>query len=391
MSGFISALILILILGLLITVHELGHFIAARLCGIRVREFAIGMGPVLYRRKPRNKATITDTGEYLTGRDEAGALENTGTIFTLRAFPIGGFCDMGEDEASDDPAHFRNKGIGKKIIVLVSGAVMNFVLGFIFFLILYSSANYIAMPDITILEPDFPYADQMQIGDRFYSINGHRIYNLSDFYLFLERDTDKPYTFVMERDGEKYTVSGATRQLRTPLLDQDGNPVTDESGVEYYKELFGFTVGKYEELSVTSTLWHAGASTVDNVRLVWISLGDLISGAAGAGDLMGPVGIGGVVNEIIQEEDAGIGDMLRQLLQLAGLVAVNLAVVNLLPIPALDGGRIVFLFVSAFLVLVRKKPLSAKVEGYIHGVTMLLLFGLMIFIFFNDIRRLIGL
>ncbi|MDR0294396.1 MAG: site-2 protease family protein [Oscillospiraceae bacterium] len=351
----ISALILILILGVLITAHELGHFLAARLCGMRVREFAIGMGPVLYRRQKK---------------DENG--EPMGTKFSLRAFPVGGFCDLGEDEASDDPAHFRNKGIWQKVFMLVSGAAMNFLLGFLFFLILFSSVNYVAMPDITSLEPDFPYAGQIQTGDRFYSINGHRIYNLSDFYLFLGRDADTPYTFVMERGGERVTVSDVTRQL-------DGG------------QKFGFTVGAAEELTASKTLWHAGASTVDFVRLVWISLGDLISGAAGAGDLVGFVGLGGAVNEIISEEETALSDQMRQLLQLAGLVAVNLAVVNLLPIPALDGGRIFFLFISAFLVLVRKKPLSAKVEGYIHGVTMLLLFGLMIFIFFNDIRRLVGL
>jgi len=354
LSGFISAVILLLILGVLITVHELGHYLAARLCGVRVREFAIGMGPVFFKRQ---KTT------------EGGA---EGTKFSLRVFPIGGFCDLGEDEASDDPSHFRNKKIWQKIFILISGALMNFLAGFLFFLILYLSVSHVAMPDVYKLEPDFPYAGQIQVGDRFHSINGRRIYNLSDFHIFLDRNADKPYTFVLERDGQKFTVEGATRQL--------------EGGTK-----FGFTVVAYEELTVPRALWHAAASTVDFVRLVWLTLGDLISGAAGAGDLIGPVGMGGVVNEIISEEESGVGDMFRQLLQLAGLVAVNLAVVNLLPIPALDGGRIVFLFISAFLMLVRKKPLDAKIEGYIHGTVMVMLFALMVFIFYNDIRRLIGL
>ena len=353
MSGVISAVILILILGVLITVHELGHYLAARLCGIRVREFAIGMGPAFFKRQ---KA------------DEKGE----GTKFSLRVFPIGGFCDLGEDEASDDRTHFRNKSIWQKIFVLISGALMNFAAGFLFFLLLYLSVSHVAMPDVYKTEPDFPYAGQIRVGDRFHSINGHRIYNLSDFHIFLDRDSGKPYTFVLERDGRKFTVEGATRQL--------------EGGTK-----FGFTVVSYEELTFSRSLWHAAASTVDFVRLVWLTLGDLISGAAGAGDLMGPVGMGGVVNEIISEEESGVGDMARRLLQLAGLVAVNLAVVNLLPIPALDGGRIVFLFISAFLVLARKKPLDAKIEGYIHGAVMIMLFALMVFIFYNDIRRLIGL
>jgi regulator of sigma E protease len=355
LSGVISAIIILLILGVLITVHELGHYLAARLCGVRVREFAIGMGPAFFKRQKT---------------DENG--EPTGTKFSLRVFPVGGFCDMGEDEESDDPSHFRNKKNWQKVFVLISGSVMNFLMGFLFFLILYLSVNYIAMPDVINVEPEFPYADQIQVGDRFYSINGHRIYSYMDFRLFLDRDTEKPYTFVLERNGERFTVEGATRQV-------DGGT------------RFGFSVLDYEELTPSRSLWHAATSSVSFVRMVWITLGDLIFGKAGAGDLMGPVGMGGVVNDIISEENADAGDIALTLLQLAGLVAVNLAVVNMLPIPALDGGRILFLFISAFLMLVRKKPLNSKIEGYIHGVTMILLFALMILIFYNDIMRLIGL
>jgi regulator of sigma E protease len=174
----------------------------------------------------------------------------------------------------------------------------------------------------------------------------------------------------MDRGGRKFTVEGATRQL------EDGTR-------------FGFVVFGREDLTFTRSLGHAATSTVSFVRLVWITVGDLFSGNAGAGDLVGPVGLGDVVSQIIGDERNQIGDTIRFLLQMAGLVAVNLAVINLLPIPALDGGRIIFLFISAFLVLVRKKPLNSKVEGYIHGITMLLLFALMIFIFYNDIMRII--
>ncbi|MCL2002646.1 MAG: site-2 protease family protein [Oscillospiraceae bacterium] len=354
MSGFISALIIILVLGVLITVHELGHYVAARLSGIRVREFAIGMGPTFFRRQKKNQNG-----------------EPAGTVFSLRVFPIGGFCDMGEDEENDDPAHFRNKPARYRAFVLISGSMMNFVIGFLFFLALYLSMPAIRMPDIYSLDPEFPYAGQIQVGDRFHSINGRRIYNLNDFYLFLDRDADKPYTFVMERDGTRFTVENATRQL------EDGTR-------------FGFVVIGWEELTFLNSVKHAASSTVSFVRLVWMSLGDLISGSAGAGDLVGPVGLGSVVNDVISDEANRVADMVRMLLQLSGLVAVNLAVVNLLPIPALDGGRIIFLLFSVLLVKLRGKPLNSKIEGYIHGVTMILLFALMIFIFFNDIRRLVG-
>lgn len=373
MYGFLSALIIILILGILITVHELGHYIAARLSGIRVREFAIGMGPAFFRRQKKN----------------AGG-EPEGTIFSLRAFPIGGFCDMGEDEANDDAAHFRNKSIWKRMFVLIAGSAMNFLIGFVFFFILYLSMPFQPMPDIHSLDPAFPYAGQIQPGDRFLSINGHRLYNSEDFHLFLDRDRDKPYTFVMSRNGQTFTVEGAERTIRRQVMNADGTPRLDENGNEIFTYVFGFNIGGLEELTFANSVKHAAMSTVSFVRLVWITVGDLFSSNAGMGEIVGPVGLGDVINQIISDERARIGVVMQFLLRMAGLVAVNLAVVNLLPIPALDGGRIIFLFISAFLVKVRGKPLNANVESYIHGITMLLLFALMIFIFYNDIMRLIG-
>ncbi|MDR1692531.1 MAG: site-2 protease family protein [Oscillospiraceae bacterium] len=357
MTGVLSAFIILLLLGVLITVHELGHFLAARLCGIRVREFAIGMGPAFYKKQKT---------------DENG--EPAGTKFSLRALPIGGFCDLGEDEASDDPAHFRNKRLWQKIFVLISGALMNFLLGFVFYLILFGVLGYRDVPVVSWTDPSFPY-QQIQAGDRFVAINGNRVSSTRDSRLFLSLDADEPYTFELERDGVPYTVAGVTRQL------------TNSAG----EKIFGFQVGAYEEIGALGVIGTAAGETFSSVRMVWVSLGMLISGEAKVTDMAGPVGMGGMVNGILSQEGATLGVTALNILDLAGMVAVNLAVFNLLPIPALDGGRILFLFISAFLVLVRKKPLSEKVEGYIHGGTMLLLFGLMIFIFFNDIRRLIGL
>jgi regulator of sigma E protease len=365
LSGFISALIIIVILGVLITVHELGHYLAARLCGIRVREFAIGMGPVFYKRQKKN-----DQGEP------------EGTKFSLRVFPIGGFCDLAEDEGADegDPAHFRNKTIWQKIFVLASGSLMNVLIGFIFFLALYLSLPFLPVPGVVGLSEEFPYSAQIQAGDRFHSINGRRVY-ANDVEFFLKRDSGV-HTFVMERNGELFTVEGVERTIPVPDTDKDGN--------EIIRYTFGFNrLGGAEERTFTRAVSHAANSCVSYVRLVWLSLGDIITGKVGAGEIMGPVGMGGVVNDVITEERFTFGDRVQIILELAGLVAVNLAVVNMLPIPALDGGRIIFLFISVFLMLVRKKPLNEKIEGYIHGVTMLLLFGLMFLIFFNDIRNIV--
>jgi regulator of sigma E protease len=318
-----------------------------------VREFAIGMGPAFYKRQ---------------GKAADGGPEKT--IFSLRVFPIGGFCDMGEDEANEEPSHFRNKTVWQRIFVLISGSAMNFVLGFIFFLALYLSVPGHVVPVIHSTDEHFPYSSQIETGDRFHSINGRRIYDINDFNLFLDRDRDKPYTFVMERDGERFTVEGVTR-----LLD-DG-------------KRFGFVVYGWEELTFARSVRQAATSTVSFVRLVWISFGDIFSGSAGADDIMGIVGMGDIVEQIVSDENNKTSDIVRFLMHMSGLIAVNLAVINLLPIPALDGGRIIFLFISALLLKLRGKPLNAKVEAYIHSITMMLLFALMIFIFYNDIMRIL--
>jgi len=287
---------------------------------------------------------------------------------------------MEEDDDSDDPTHFRNKNIWQKTFVLLSGSLMNVLTGMLIFLIFFVSliGKDLPAPVIAGLSDDCPYAGQIMPGDRFYSINGHRIYNDNDLQIFLSRDMDKPYTFVLQRGNERVTVPDVERKIEDK----------DEYG-EVMQYRFGFTYGTADRVTLTYALRHAWYSSVGNVRLVWMSLGDLISGAAKPADLMGPVGIGGVVNQMVQEENADASEKTLGILNLAGLVAVNLAVMNMLPIPALDGGRILFLFISAIFVLIRKKPLSAKVEGYIHGVTMILLFALMFFVFLNDTMRLI--
>lgn len=368
LSGALSVVIMLIILSVLITVHEFGHFIMARLCGIRVREFAIGMGPAFFKRRKKN---------------EAG--EPVGTLFSLRVFPIGGYCDMSEDEESDDPSHFRNKKNRQKFLVLFSGALMNFLIGIVLFITMFilMIGGYHTVPTVGAHLEGFPYADSLRVGDRIVSVDGHVIMTYTDLSIFLDRGSDTPYTFIIDRNGERRIVTGIQR-----LVDD-----VQEDGT--VRKIIGFHPG-YEKVTFPIALREGFVESIDSVRIVWLSLGDLFSGKAGVTDMMGPVAMGGVVNDVITQEGTEetpipLTARIRALLSLAGLIAVNLAIVNLLPVPALDGGRIVFLFLSWALVKIRKRPLSAKIEGYIHGVTMLLLFGLMIFVFFNDIRRLVGL
>ena len=368
MSVALSVIILVASICVLIAVHEWGHFIAARLCKARVREFAIGMGPVFYSKQKKD-----------------GEGNPVGTKFSLRVFPVGGFCDLGEDEASDDPDHFRNKKLWQKIFILAFGAVMNVVIGF--FILLAMNLMMIGEPDqqpvITSIEEQSPYADKFQEGDRFYKINGHRIYNYTDFNFFSSRDADRPYDFVMLRDGEKVTLTGISR-VPLPYLDESGNPRLDEEGQAIETPRFGILMAEEETVTVKSAIIQSGYLTVDCARLIWISLGDMITGNVKWSEVTGIVGIGGVVNEVVSQNQVDVRYRVIAILSIFGFVAVNLAVMNLLPVPALDGGRILFLFVSAFLLLVRKRPLSEKVEGAIHGVTMVLLLALMVLMVFKD-------
>ena len=194
MGTFLYVLLAILIFGVLIGIHELGHFMAARLCGVRVLEFALGMGPALWKRQTKS-----------------------GTQLSLRALPIGGFCAMeGEDGDSDDPAAFSNAAVWKKLIILVAGAFMNFVLGLVLVLACFSQTEAFTAPTITGFMEGCPYegADGLLEGDTFYRINGERIYFSSDVATYLSRGGQRA-DIVLIRDG-RITPSpcGSTRTRR---------------------------------------------------------------------------------------------------------------------------------------------------------------------------------
>ena len=350
----VSIVILIVILGVLITVHELGHFATAKLTGVKVNEFAIGMGPKIFKRQK---------GE---------------TLYSLRAFPIGGFCAMeGEDDNSlPDPRAFGNRPLWARFLVLVAGSGMNFIIGFLIFVIAVSSMTYIGEPNITSFAPEFAFEGEagFQAGDRITAINGHPIYVFDDVGIFLALGEGNLYDFTLLRDGR--TVNLENLPLQKEMM-------TNEDGTQ--SKRFGFDFGDYSEKAVGTVLREAWLQSIDMVRLVKVSIGELIAGRAGFDQLQGPVGMGAIVDDIVQAPNVPIGLRMSALLQLAALLAVNLAVMNLLPLPALDGGRILFLLIE----LIRRKKMNPKVEGYVHAAGFVLVIGLMVFIFYNDIARLV--
>lgn len=346
-------IIAIIIFGILIAIHEFGHFTAAKLCGVKVEEFAIGMGPALFKKQK---------GE---------------TVYALRILPIGGFCAMaGEDEESDDPRAFTNQGFWKKFVILCAGSFMNLVLGIVLILIMYAGAQAFVTPTIDHFMDGCPYegTDAMQAGDTFYSIDGQRIYLVSDVSSFLMRG-DGVYDIVMLRDGEKVELKDFA--------------LTTKTYAEYANEgpKYGFVFG-YTEATFGTKLEYTWNTTLEFSRLVWLGLGDLINGKVGLKDMSGPVGIVDMMNEVGQQAESAKAAA-DNLLYISAFIAVNLAIMNMLPIPALDGGRVFLMIVTVIIEAVSRKKLDPKYEGYIHLGGMVLLLGLMALVMYNDIAKLI--
>ncbi len=346
-------IIAIIIFGILIAIHEFGHFTAAKLCGVKVEEFAIGMGPALFKKQK---------GE---------------TVYALRILPIGGFCAMaGEDEESDDPRAFTNQGFWKKFVILCAGSFMNLVLGIVLILIMYAGAQAFVTPTIDHFMDGCPYegTEAMQAGDTFYSIDGQRIYLVSDVSSFLMRG-DGVYDIVMLRDGEKVELKDFALTTKTYAEYANDGPK------------YGFVFG-YTEATFGTKLEYTWNTTLEFSRLVWLGLGDLINGKVGLKDMSGPVGIVDMMNEVGQQAESTKAAA-DNLLYISAFIAVNLAIMNMLPIPALDGGRVFLMIVTVIIEAVSRKKLDPKYEGYIHLGGMVLLLGLMALVMYNDIAKLI--
>lgn len=348
--SIVSILIAILVFFVIVVLHELGHFAVAKLCGIKVNKFAVGMGPVLLKKQK---------GE---------------TEYSLRALPIGGFCAMeGEDDQSEDPRAFMNKPVWKRMLVVLAGPVMNFVLGF--FLLLITTLLYGNISTMTVADFRYdPETDEcismsaetgLEIGDTILRIDGMRILTDTDLSYKLQTCDSDTMQVVVRRGGEKVTLDGVT--FRNKLND---------TRLDFY------VLG--EKLTPLNTIRYSFLDTISTGRLIWSSLTDLIRGRYGFHDLSGPVGIVTTIGEA-----ASYGETFKQhltsVISLASFITVNVGIFNLLPIPALDGARLVFLVIEG----IRRKPIPPEREGMVHFIGMALLFALMLAVTCQDLLRLI--
>ncbi len=344
----------IIAFGVLVAVHEGGHFLSAKAFGVKVNEFALGMGPKILKKQGKE------------------------TLYSLRLLPLGGFCAMeGEDSDTGDPRAFTAKPAWQRAIILVAGAAMNYLIGLILIFCIAPYA-YFSEPVIADFMDGCPYesVDGLQVGDRFVSIDGRRIFFADNVSTYLSRTGSDEHTIVLRRDGQRVVLRNYHMSL-VEYTDSDGSTVM-KYGLYFTPREWGFG----------SNLRYAWYEAMDFVRMIWRSLGDLFTGAVGLRELSGPVGIVGYVNEVESAAESPL-EAWFTFFYIFALIAVNLAVMNLLPIPALDGGRIFLLLVTWLIESVTRKKLDPKYEGYIHGAGMILLLGLMAVVMFNDVIRIV--
>ena len=348
----VAALILIgvLLFSFVIFFHELGHFLLAKASGIRVNEFALGMGPRLW------------------------GFQKGETQYSLRLFPIGGYCAMeGEDEDSPDPRAFGAKPVWKRILVVAAGGVFNVILGFFLMMVVLGQEEVFATTQIaSFTEGSALQAAGAQVGDRIVEVDGYAIYTDRDLNFALALANPQAVSMKVERDGQR--VDLGTFALHSQTL-EDGSQVVS---LDFYVAP--------EEPTVPAVLRRSATDTFSMVRMVVETLKGMVTGRFGLNDVAGPIGTAQAIGQAASVGLAqGFGQAVLNILVMIVLITVNLGVVNLLPLPALDGGRLLFLIWEG----VTRRPVPAKYEGYVHAAGFVLLLGLMVVVALNDVSRLV--
>lgn len=339
--------IAVILFSVLILFHELGHFLLAKKNGIRVNEFCLGLGPTI-----------------------AGFTKGE-TKYSLKLFPIGGACIMeGEDEDSEDSRSFNKKSVWARISVVAAGPIFNFILAFICACVLIGCHGY-AKPVLSGVMDGYPAQEAgMQAGDQIVRLNHKQIHMYDEIsaYTFFHQGETIEVTY--ERDGRQNTVT-----IQPQYSEEQGRYLMGFQAVGEYVRTGPLETLEYGFYNMTYWIWY----TVESLKM-------LVTHQIGLSDLSGPVGIVKTVADTYEQSLAdGLFYVFLNMLNIAILLSANLGVVNLLPLPALDGGRLVFLFIEA----IRRKRVDPDREGMVHFIGLMCLFALMIFVVFNDVQRLI--
>lgn len=335
---FLYILLALFVFGLLVMIHELGHFLAARAFGVGVNEFSIGMGPKLFSKKGKKHDTV----------------------YSLRALPIGGYVSMvGEDEESDAPDAFGAKSVWKRILIVIAGPMMNILLGFLLMLVLVLNTEKLASTTIGGFHEGATSSSYIEIGDVITHVEGTRVHTGNELVYEIMNKGYAPIDLTVIRNGEE------------KVLDDVVFPGLEAEGIAFGSPDF---LVRIEEKNFGTVIKHTFFRSVSTVKMIFDQLIDLFRGRFGLNAVSGPIGI---TEEMGNAAKSGFDNFIY----LVTVITVNLGVFNLLPIPALDGGRLLFLLIEAVL----RRPVNKNVEGYIHFIGILLLFGLMIVVACKDI------
>lgn len=340
-------IVALLVFGIIVMFHEFGHFIVAKKNGIVVEEFAIGMGPKLF------------------------GVRRGETEYTVRLLPLGGACMMlGEDTAEEVlEGSFNSKSVWARIAVVAAGPFFNFIMAFFCAMLVIGMAGYTSGEILQVNEGSPAMEAGLQAGDLITRVDRTAVHTFTDFRMYISLNQGRTCEVTYKRDGEIY------RTTVTPHLDEDG----------VYR--IGIVGGVQEKPGPAGLLVSSFYEVKSNINLVIKSLEMIIQGQVTRDDVAGPVGMFQIIGDSYESAAKyGLETIILTIANMVLLLSANLGVMNLLPIPALDGGRLVFLVVEA----VRGKPVPRDKEGFVHMIGFILLMVLMVLIMFNDLSRIFG-
>lgn len=346
----LTLLVFIFILGLIVLIHELGHFLWAKHFGVYIHEFSIGMGPVVFSKRGKKD----------------------GIKYNIRAFPIGGFVSMAGEVYEDDKSVPKdrclcNKPVWQRIIVMAAGVINNFLLALVvLFIISIFWGSYSLEPKISSVMEGYPMAQAGLVkGDKIVAVNNHRVNTWDEAQIYLYFKNDNKYTtFKIEHengDVEEYKITPTTMK--------------DENGVE--RKVYGVNISQEKTYGLVNKIKFTVAKFNSIVSSMYITIGGLITGKIGVSNLSGPVGIFGVVGDSVKTG-------LYSVIFLLGYLSINVGVINLLPFPAFDGGRIFFLLIEK----IKGSPVNQKFENWCHTIGFILLMLLIVYVTIMDIIKL---
>lgn len=338
-SGLVTAIAAILIFGAIIFFHELGHFVAAKLAGVTVGEFSIGMGPAILKRK------------------------RAGTVYSIRMLPIGGYVMMeGEDADVDAPGSFSRKPVLHRIAILLAGSLSNIAMGYLILVVLTVMSGYVGTTVVAAFDEGSVSSSALSVGDRILRVNGHRVHTSNDITYEFLRDVDGLIDLTVERGGKALTLP-VQFQMEQVAEDVQAISIDFKVAAVPAKPLDYLTYPVNWGLSI--------------VKQVWGALIDLLTGRYAVNQLSGPVG---VVSAIGQASRMGISS----LLMMAAFIAINIGVFNLIPIPILDGGKVVIALIEALM----RRRINQKLLDGVMAISVGLMVLLMLYVTWNDVFRL---